>query len=113
MIIIKIYFYILTSFRAGRALSRWGSSVRGPGGRWGKWRLIHENGTWGDAEEKQRGAAGAVEEGHPAADSAAKDGEGESETPGWVTSVLLNHTHTLPSVTYCNGAEQHDELVSL
>lgn len=56
--------------------------MRGPAGRWRKWRHVHENGTRGDAEKKQRGAEGAVEEGHLAADPTAEDGEGESEATG-------------------------------
>ena len=70
------------SFRAGGSLSRGGSSVRGPGGSWRKWGLVHKGGARGEDKKEQRGAEGALEEGHPAADPASEDGEGESETTG-------------------------------
>lgn len=56
--------------------------MRGPGGSWRKRGLIHTGGARGKDEEEQRGAEGALEEGHPAADPAAEDGEGEPETAG-------------------------------
>lgn len=87
------------SFRAGGFLSRGGPGVCRPGGGWRKWGLIHEGSAWRTDKEEQRGAERALEESHPAADSAAEDGEGEPETARWVRwmkgemPITSTHTH--------------------
>lgn len=73
--------YSALFFRAGGILPRGGSSVHGTGS-WRKWGLDHEAGAGGEDKKEQRGPEGALEEGHPAADPAPEDGEGEPEAAG-------------------------------
>jgi len=82
------------SFREGGPLSRGGPTVRWPGGTRRKWGLVYTGGARGENEKEQRGAEGALEEGHPAADPAAEDGDGEPEATGWVCCSVVEGWNT-------------------
>lgn len=69
-------------FRACGFDSGSGSSVREPGARRSQWQCLRRGGARGEEPKEQRGVAGAVEEGHPAADPAAADGAGEPKVAG-------------------------------
>lgn len=47
-----------------------------------KWKHIREGDARGETTKEQRRLEGALEEGHSAADPAAKDGEGEPKVTG-------------------------------
>lgn len=72
------------SFREGRPLPGRGAAVRWPGGSRRERGAVNKAGDRGneEEEEEQGGAEGALEEGHPAADPPAEDGDGEPEATG-------------------------------
>lgn len=53
-----------------------------PGKQLGRWNCLHRDDTRAEEPEESRGVAGAVEEGHPAADPAAADGAREPKAAG-------------------------------